>query len=180
MKTEESYKMKNSGTAKLGARTDVRLPIIRNQVSQLLWNGRIETTLAYAKSTATAAEKVLTIAIDAYTDTVKVEKEVINSKGVKVKKTVLQDGPKKLAARRKIMAKVYDLFETRTKEESKTAFEKRTAHINHPLVEKIFNELAPKYAKRAKEVGCGGGYTRVLKLGQRRGDDAEMALVELV
>ncbi|MDR0462130.1 MAG: 50S ribosomal protein L17 [Christensenellaceae bacterium] len=172
--------MKNQGHAKLGLRTDQRLQIIRNQVSQLLWNGRIETTLAYAKATATATEKVLTIAIDAYTDTVKVDKDVINSKGVTVKKTVLQDGPKKLAARRKIMSKTYDLFETRSKEESKASFDKRTKHINHPLVEKIFNELAPKYAKRAKEVGQGGGYTRVLKLGFRRGDDAERAIVELV
>jgi len=43
-----------------------------------------------------------------------------------------------------------------------------------------FTEIAPKYAKRAKEVGQGGGYTRVLKLGNRRGDDCLMAMVELV
>ena len=165
---------------KLGRATDQRLAIIRNQVSQLLWNGRIETTLAYAKATQSAAEKIITLAIKAYKDTVKVEKEVINNKGVKVKKTVLQDGPQKLTARRKIMAQIYDLFEIRTKEESKRVFEKRTKHINHPLVEKIFNELAPRYDKRAKESGQGGGYTRVLKLGPRRGDNAEMAIVELV
>jgi len=166
--------------AKLGRRTDQRLQVIRNQVSQLLWNGRIETTIGYAKSTGREAEKIITMAINAYQDMVKVEKDVMNSKGVIVKKTVLQDGPKKLAARRRIMAKVYDLFEIRTKDETKRAFEKRTKNINHPLIEKIFNELAPRYAKRAKEVGQGGGYTRVLKLGVRKGDDAEMAMVELV
>ena len=165
---------------KLGKPTDQRLAIIRNQVSQLLWNGRIETTLAYAKATSRAAERILTLAINSYKDTIKVEKEAVNNKGIKVKKTVLQDGPQKLNARRKIMAKIYDLFEIKTKEESKRVFEKRTKHINHPLVEKIFNELAPRYDKRAKESGQGGGHTRVLKLGPRRGDNAEMAIVELV
>lgn len=168
------------GNTKLGRPTTERLAVIRNQVSQLLWNGRIETTFAYAKATQREAEKIITIAIGAYLDTVKVDKDVVNSKGIKVKKTVMQDGEKKLVARRKIMARVYDLFEVRSKDENKRSFEKRTAHINHPLIEKIFNELAPKYAKRAKEVGQGGGYTRVLKLGARRGDNAEMAFVELV
>jgi len=168
------------GNTKLGRPTEQRLAVIRNMVSQFLWNGRIEVSLAYAKAVQVRAEKIITLAIDAYLDTVKVEKEVVNSKGVKVKKSVMQDGPKKLNARRKIMSKTYDLFEVRTKDETKRSFEKRTKNINHPLVEKIFNELAPKYAKRAKELGQGGGYTRVLKLGARRGDNAEMALLELV
>jgi len=170
----------NNGNTKLGAATDMRLAIIRNQASQLLWVGRIVTSLAYARATARIAEKIITIAINCYQDVVKVDKEVINAKGVKVKKTVMQDGADKLAGRRKVMGKVYDLFEVRAKEETKRWFDKRTKNINHPLVEKIFNELAPKYAKRAKEVGQGGGYTRVLKLGNRRGDDCEMALIELV
>ena len=165
---------------KLGRPTKERMAVIRNQASTLLWNGRIETTLAKAKAVAAYAERLLTTAINSYNDTVKVEKEVVNSKGVTVKRAVLQDGPQKLNARRKLMAKLYDLQEVKTKEESKRAFTKRTKHINHPLIEKIFNELAPKYAKRAKELGQGGGYTRVLKLGVRRGDNAEMALLELV
>jgi large subunit ribosomal protein L17 len=165
---------------KLGRPTDQRLAVIRNQVSYLLWIGRIETTLEKAKAVQRAAEKILTIAINAYKDTVTVEKEVINAKGVKVKKKVMQDGAQKLNARRRISAFVYDLHEVKTKGESKKAFDARTKNINHPLIEKIFNELAPKFDKRAKEVGQGGGYTRVLKLGARKGDNAEMAIVELV
>ncbi|MCL2851171.1 MAG: 50S ribosomal protein L17 [Firmicutes bacterium] len=168
------------GNKKLGRPTDQRLAVLRNQVSFLLWNGQLETTVAKAKSVRSAAEKLLTLAINTYTDTIKVEKDVVNAKGVKSKRKVLIDGPQKLAARRRIMAKVYDLHEVKSKEESKAQFTARTKHINHPLVEKIFNELAPKYAKRAKELGQGGGYTRIMKLGNRRGDDAAMALVELV
>jgi len=152
----------------------------RNQVSYLLWNGSLETTFNRAKEAARMAEKILTIAINAYKDVVKVEKEVVNKKGVTQKKQVLTDGPNKLAARRRIMGMVYDLHEVKTKGESNRAFKARTKDINHPLIEKIFNELAPKYAKRAKEVGQGGGYTRVMKLGARRGDNAEMGLAELV
>ena len=166
--------------AKLGRNTSQRRAILRGNVSNLFWNGRVETTLAYGKATKSMAERILTLAINSYDDTVKVEKEVVNNKGVTVKKQVLQDGPKKLSARRKIMAYVYDLHEVRNREESKRSFVKRTKNINHPLTEKIFNELAPRYVKRAKELGTGGGYTRVLKLGNRRGDDAEMAIVELV
>ena len=152
----------------------------RNQVSYLLWNGTLETTAGRAKAIAAAAEKILTLAINSYEDTVVVEKEVTNDKGVKVKRKVKVDGAKKLNARRRIMAKVYDLHEVKTKAETKKSFDARTKNINHPLIEKIFNELAPKYAKRAKELGQGGGYTRVLKLGNRRGDNAPMALIELV
>ena len=167
-------------TKKLGRPTKERVAVLRNQVSMLLWNGRVETTLAKAKAIQSQSERLLTVAMGAYLDTVKVEKDVVNNKGVTVKRMVMQDGPQKLAARRKLMAYLYDLQEIRSKDESKKAFTKRTKHINHPLIEKIFNELAPKYAKRAKDLGQGGGYTRVLKLGTRRGDNAEMALIELV
>ena len=152
----------------------------RNQVSYLLWNGSLEVTSGRAREVSSAAEKILTYAINSFEDVVKTTKEVTNDKGVKVKKTVLMDGAKKLNARRRIMAKVYDLHEVKTKEESKKSFTERTKNINHPLVEKLFNELAPRYAKRAKELGQGGGYTRILKLGARRGDNAEMCLIELV
>ena len=108
------------------------------------------------------------------------EKTEVDSKGVKVKKEVLNDGPKKLQARRAIMAKLFDRQEQRQPKESKENFVARTKDINHPLIEKIFNVYAPRYAERAKNLGQKGGYTRITKLGTRRGDNAELALVELV
>lgn len=166
--------------AKLGRPSKERNALLRGQVSTLLWNGKIETTLAKAKATARVAEKIITLAINSYEDTLKVVKEVKSADGKKVKQEVLNDGPKKLAARRKIMSYVYDLQEQRKPKESITAFQARIEGINHPIVEKIFNVYAPKYAERAKQSGQGGGYTRVIKLGQRRGDASEMAVVELV
>lgn len=165
---------------KLGRPSKERDAMLRGQVSTLLWNGKIETTLAKAKSTARMAEKILTLAINSYEDTVKVVKEVKGADGKKSKKEFLNDGPKKLNARRKIMGYVYDLQEQRKPKESITAYQARIEGINHPLLEKIFNVYAPKYAERAKQVGQGGGYTRIIKLGKRVGDNADMAIVELV
>lgn len=165
---------------KLGRPSKERDAMLRGLVSSLLWNGKVETTLAKAKSTARQAEKILTLAINSYEDTLKVEKEVKGADGKKVKTTVLNDGPKKLAARKAIMAYVYDLQEQRKSKESITAYKARIEGINHPIVEKIFNVYAPKYAERAKQVGQGGGYTRISKLGLRRGDASQMAIVELI
>lgn len=165
---------------KLGRPTKERTALLRGQVTDLLWLGKIETTLAKAKSVRSIAEKLLTAAINSYKDNVTVTKEIKDEKGVKVKKEVVNDGPKKLAARRKIMSYVYDRQEQRANKEPKTAFIDRTKGINHPLLEKIFNVYAPKYAERAEKLGQGGGYTRIIKLGKRRGDAAEMAIVELI
>jgi len=165
---------------KLGRPSKERKALLRGQVSTLLWNGKLETTLAKAKAAARQAEKILTLAINSYEDTLKVEKEIKGADGKKVKTQVLNDGPKKLAARRKIMGYVYDLQEQRMPKESITAYQARIEGINHPIVEKIFNVYAPKYAERAKQLGQAGGYTRVIKLGQRRGDASDMAVVELV
>ena len=165
---------------KLNRPTDERLAILRNQASNLLWYGKLETTLENAKAVRSYAEKLLTLAINSYEDVVKVEKEVVGSNGKKAKQEVLNDGPKKLAARRQLTAKLYDLQEQRAPKEAKADFVKRTQDIKHPLIEKIFNVYAPKYAKRAEELGQKGGYTRIIQLGARRGDNAEMAVVQLV
>lgn len=166
--------------SKLGRPTKERTALLRNQVSYLLWNEKLETTVAKAKSVRSLAEKLITLAVNTYEDTVKVVKTVKNDKGVKVNQEVINDGAKKLNARRKMMAYLYDLQEVKGEKESKAAFKAKTKDINHPLIEKMFNVYAPKYAKRAQELGQGGGYTRIIKLGARRGDDAEMAIIELV
>lgn len=165
---------------KLGRPSKEKNAMLRGLVSDLLWNGKVETTVARAKSVRSQAEKLLTLAINSCEDIVKVEKEIKDAKGVKVKTTVSNDGPKKLQARRQLMAYLMDRQEQRKPKESVEAFAARTNGINHPLLEKIFNVYAPKYAARAKELGQGGGYTRIIKTGQRRGDAAEMAIVELI
>jgi len=165
---------------KLGRPTDERLAVLRSQASYLLWYGRIETTEPKAKSLQSYVEKIITLAVNSYKDTVKVEKEVVDAKGQKVKKEVINDGAKKLHARRQIMNKVYALKEVQQDGEKKAEFVKRTEDVNHPLIEKIFNIYAPKYDKRKEETGNGGGYTRIIKTGTRKGDRASMAIIELV
>ena len=108
---------------KLGRRTDHRNAMLRNQVTSLLRNGRIETTATRAKETQRMADKMITL----------------GKKG-------------NLHARRQALAYIYD----------------------EDVVKKLFDEIAPDYSDR------NGGYTRVLKLGPRRGDGAEMAILELV
>ncbi|MCL2770798.1 MAG: bL17 family ribosomal protein [Firmicutes bacterium] len=159
--------------AKLGKRTDQRTALIRGQVTDLFWYGKLETTEARAKSVKRVAEKLLTVAMDTYQDTVTVKKNVIeDGKKTKEKKEVQNDGVKKLAARRKIAAYVYDKPELRLKKETPQAFKERTGDVNHPILEKIFNVYAPKYDKRRKEVGQGGGYLRIVRKDIRRGDVA--------
>ena len=68
----------------------------------------------------------------------------------------------------------------RGKDEEKEDFEKRQKDIKHPVIEKLFREIAPKYKARAAEKGQGGGYTRIVKKGPRRGDGAEMVILELI
>ena len=111
------------GTRKLGKPTDQRMAMLRQQVTDFLDKGRMETTVTRAKEIAPMAEKMITIA-----------KEPT------------------LANKRLVFAYV-------TKED---------------VSKKLFDEIAPKYADRK------GGYTRIIKIGARRGDAAEMAIIELI
>ena len=111
------------GTRKLGKTTDQRMAMLRQQVTDFLDKGRMETTVTRAKELAPLAEKMITLGKD-----------------------------NTLASRRQALS-----FITR-----------------EDVVTKVFKELAPKYAER------NGGYTRITKIGPRRGDAAEMAIVELV
>ena len=164
---------------KLNQQQDQRQATLRNLVSSLLWHGRIETTLARAKETRRIAEKLITIAVKEHASTLKVVKEVKDG-DEKLKKEITIDAPSKLAARRRLMSYLYDIPELKKDGESKFEYKKRTAEIKHPLVEKMFREYGPKYYKRAQDLGQGGGYTRIIKKGPRRGDAAEVVILELV
>ena len=154
--------------------------MLKNQVSELLWYGQIETTVDRAKAVRSLAEKYVTIAMRAYQDDVKVTKTVTDAKGAKKEVVFTNDGPKKLAARRRLMAELVDLQEIKGEKESKSAFRARIKDTKHPLIEKMFKEYAPKYDARKNELGQGGGYTRILKTGTRRGDAAETCILKLI
>lgn len=167
-------------TNKLGKPTDQRLAMLNNMASDLLWFGRIETTEARAKEVARLAEKCITLAINAYKDVVTEEKTTTDSKGKEKKVTISKDGAKKLAARRTLLGILKTREEQKAAGEKAASFKARKSDVKHPLIEKLFDEIAPKYDRRAEELGQKGGYTRVIKTTIRRGDNASMAIVELV
>ena len=148
---------------KLGRTAAQRKALLRNQVTNLIWYGRIETTLARAKEVRSAAEHLITLAIRECDNTVSVEKTFNNDKGQSVTVTVQ-----------------YDVKEPKLDDESKKAYTERTKDVKYPCVEKLFREIAPKYKARNAEKNCAGGYTRILKKGPRRGDAAEMVILELI
>ena len=168
-----------AGYRKLNKPSDQRKAMLRSLVSNLLWYGRIETTLARAKETRRIAEKLITLATKEYDNTVNVVKEVMED-GEKVKREVVNDAPSKLAARRRMMRYLYEIPEPKQDGESKYDYAQRTKTVKHPLVEKMFREYGPKYKQRAEDLGTGGGYTRIIKKGPRRGDATEMVILELV
>lgn len=169
---------------KLGRTTDQRMAMLKSLVTALIQHGRIETTETRAKEVKNIAEKLISIAIketDNYTSKQqKVSKARLDSGGRKITKSVTSkngrkyevvereiktdmvtvDNASRLHARKMIMKWLY-----RVKDENGKS-------IN--LADKLFDEIAPKY----KEVN--GGYTRIYKLGPRRGDAAEVAVLELV
>ena len=173
---------------KLGKKSDQRKALLRSQVTQLIYNGKIKTTEARAKEVRKIAEKLITLAAkekDNFEEvTVKAKvarkdkdgkrvKEVVDGKKVtvydEVEKTVKKDKPSKLHARREMLKVLYPVTEVPADAAGKKSNTKKV-----DLTEKLFNEYGVKYADRK------GGYTRIIKIGQRKGDGALEVILELV
>ena len=165
---------------KLGKPADQRKALLRNQVTNLIWYGKIETTLARAKEVASVAEHYINLAVRECDNTIEVTKETKNDKEQIVTLTVTNDSPSRLHARRQCMAYLYNLPAPRKEDETKKEYAQRARDVKNPVVEKLFREIGPKYKARKAEKGVGGGYTRIIKKGPRRGDAAEMVILELV
>ena len=165
---------------KLGRPSDQRMAMLRNQVTNLIWYGKIETTVTRGKEVQAMAEHLITIAMRQCDNTVELTKKTKNDKQQIVELTVTNDAPARLAARRQVMRYLYEIPAIQNKDEERDDFKARQKQVKHQVVEKLFREIAPKYKKRAEEKGQGGGYTRLGKMGPRRGDAAEMCIVELI
>ena len=168
-----------AGTRKLGKPTDQRLAMLKCLTTDFLLNGKIVTTEARAKEVKAIVDSVIALAVkekDNFEEVeVKIVKAKLDSKGRKVTEKVTskngkeylkvvketttekrqKDMPSRLSARRNIMKKV-----------------NKVEGVD--LLDKLFNELAPKYEGRQ------GGYTRILKMEPRRGDNADVALLQLI
>lgn len=177
-----------AGYRKLGRTSDQRRALLRNQVTNLLYHGKIVTTEAKAKEIRRIAEKMIALAVkekdnfEEVTVTAKVARKDKDGKRVKevvdgkkkdvfdtVEKTIHKDKPSRLHARRMMNAYLYDITEVPKENAGK---KKNTKKVN--VADKLFTEIAPKYAER------NGGYTRIIKIGQRKGDAAMEVLIELV
>ena len=165
---------------KLGRTADQRKALLRGLVTNLIWYGRIETTEAKAKEVRRIADRMITLAVKECDNNVTVTKTLHNDKEQQMTIEVTNDAPSKLHARRLMMAYLYDLKEVKNADESKSEYKERTKDNKHPVVEKLFREIGPKYKARNAEKNCSGGYTRIYKLGPRRGDAAEMVVLELI
>ena len=173
---------------KLGRTSSQRKALLRNQVTALIANGKIRTTEAKAKEIRCIAESLIAKAVkekdnyETVTVMAKVARKDANGKRVKevvdgkkvtvydeVEKTIKKDMPSRLHARREMLKVLYPVKEVPTAAAGK---KRNTKEVD--LVAKLFDEIAPKYENR------NGGYTRIIKIGARRGDAAEMAIIELV
>ena len=170
---------------KLGRTTDIRMAMLKNLTTDLLVYGKVETTLPRAKEVKAIADSLISLAIKEKDNFEEVETKVVkaklDSKGNKETELVKskngkeylkvvkeettekrqKDMPSRLNARRKMMRKLNKVKDSDGK------------NIDVPA--KLFNEIAPKYA--GKNVG---GYTRIIKVGPRRGDGAEVAVLQLI
>ena len=180
------------GYRKLGKTSSQRKALLRNQVTALLYHGRIVTTEARAKEVRRLVEPLIALAVrekdnfDTVEVTAKVPRKDKDGKRVKevkeingkqkkvtvydeVEKKIKKDQPSRLHARREMMKVLCPVTEVPAKAAGKKAGTKKV-----DVVEKLFTEIAPKYADR------NGGYTRIIKIGQRKGDAAMEVLIELV
>lgn len=173
---------------KLGRTSSQRKALLRGQVTALLANGKLVTTESKAKEVAKIAEGLIAAAVkekDNF-EMVKVSakipmkdkngnrvKTVVDGKKVvkfdTVEKTIKKDLPSRLHARRQMLKVLYTVTEVPT-----AIAGKKRATKEVDIVARLFDEVAPKY------VGRHGGYTRIVKIGQRKGDAAMIVLLELV
>ena len=173
---------------KLGRTSSQRKALLRNQVTALINNGKIRTTEAKAKEIRKIAEGLIALAVKEKDNFEEVKvmakvarkdkdgkrvKEVVDGKKVtvydEVEKTIKKDMPSRLHARREMLKVLYPVKEVPAAQAGK---KKGTKQVD--LVAKLFDEIAPKYENR------NGGYTRIVKIGQRKGDAAMEVLIELV
>jgi len=179
-----------AGYRKLGRTSSQRKALLRNQVTALIASadGRIVTTEARAKEVQKIVEGLIALAVKEKDNyelvkvTAKVPKKDANGKRVKeekngkrvtvydeVEKEIKKDKPSRLHARRQILKVLYKVTEVPMENAGK---KRNTKELD--LVAKLFDEIAPKY------VGRNGGYTRIIKIGQRKGDGAMQVVLELV
>lgn len=180
---------------KLGRSADQRKALLRTQVTQLLYHGKIVTTEARAKEIRKMAEKLIAMAVrekdnfDEVTIKAKVPRKDAEGKRVKevvdgkkktvydeVDKTIKKDHPSRIHARREMLKVLYPVTSSWTtrKDGKRVTSNKKKDKKQEDLVAKMFDEIAPKYVNR------NGGYTRIIKIGPRRGDAAMQVIIELV
>ena len=169
---------------KMGRASDQRTAILKNMVTTMIINGKVETTVARAKEVSAIVEGLVASAVkekdNFTTKEITVSAAKLDGKGKKVlktktsksgakyevvdrevkTKTVQVDDPSRLAARKAMMKWLIKSHDSE-------------GYVVNPT-NKLFDDIAPRYAGRT------GGYTRIIRLGARRGDGSEMAILEFV
>ena len=192
------------GYRKLGRTSSQRKAMLRNLATNLLYHGKIKTTETRAKEVRKMAERLITLAVkekDNFTEvtkTFKVPQKDANGRRIKkdengkrvdvfdnVERTIKVDMPSRLNARRKILSVLYPVTEvpvearpthklSKERKIENPGRKRRSSSVKIDMAAKLFDEIAPKYADRP------GGYTRIIKIGKRKGDAAEEVYIELV